>query len=138
MKTAEEQTLGMFFPKDTFVWFDITESSVDESNIRITLQEKNLPPIPDNYSNQPIEAKGFTDITITDFPIRGRRTLLTFRRRYWQIEGQTGYLKRDIKLSFPGTQLETEFALFLKEDGGRQSGLADFYRKVSLPPDQGV
>ena len=84
MKTPTEHALGIFFPKDTLIWFDITESAIEENDVRITLQEKNLPPIPENYSNQRIEAKGFTDITITDFPIRGRRTLLTFRRRYWR------------------------------------------------------
>ncbi|MDO8592456.1 MAG: hypothetical protein Q7R92_01615, partial [bacterium] len=45
--------------------------------------------------------------------------------------GQKELLKRDIQLNFPGTQLEKEFADFLKEDGGRESGLADFYRQVS-------
>ena len=85
-----------------------------------------------------VETKGFTDITITDFPIRGRRALLTFRRRYWQIEGEEQYLKRDIQLCFPGTQLEQEFAYFLKEDGGRASGLAGFYRRVAAPPDQRI
>jgi len=52
------------------------------------------------------------------------------------VEGETKMLKRDLPLSFPGTQLETEFANFLKEDGGRSSGLARFYSRVSAPPDQ--
>ena len=47
-------------------------------------------------------------------------------------------LKRDIKLSFPGTQLEKEFANFLKEDGGRGTCLAGFYRKVSAPLCEGI
>jgi len=65
-----------------------------------------------------IIAKKFHEITITDFPLRGRRTLITFRRRYWKVEGEEKYLKRDIKLAFPGTQLEEEFGNFLKEDSG--------------------
>jgi len=63
---------------------------------------------------------------------------LTFRRRYWKIERQKEYLKRDIQLSFLGTQLEKEFADFLKEDGGRGTILANFYRKVSANPDQRI
>jgi hypothetical protein len=47
-------------------------------------------------------------------------------------------LKRDIKLTAAGTQLEKEFADFLKEDGGRESGLADFYRRVSADPSQRI
>ena len=99
------------------------------------MEEKDDPPI---TGDQKVIARKFHDITITDFPIRGRRTLLTFRRRYWKIEGQEKYLKREIALSFPGTQLEKEFADFLKEDGGRGTILAGFYRKVSKTPDQRI
>lgn len=138
MATLEKQTLGIFFPKDTFEWFEITEIMVDDNNVHIALQEKNIPPVAVEDQGRKVEAKGFNDITITDFPIRGKRALLTFRRRYWQVEGREGYLKRDIKLSFPGTQLEKEFAIFLKEDGGRKSGLANFYRQVSSPPGERI
>jgi len=91
------------------------------------LQEKNLPPIPERYQGEKISPKGFTDITITDFPIRGRRVLLTFKRRYWQMEGQKEYSKRDIKLTADGTQLEKEFALFLKDLRGDERHLLSKY-----------
>jgi len=126
----------IFLPVGTTEWFEITSHAKDDNDIRITLEEKNIPPITDK--DKKILSKGFSEITITDFPIRGRRTLLTFRRRYWQIEGQKELLKRDIKLSFPGTQLEKEFADFLKEDGGRGTILANFYRKVSADPSQRI
>ena len=135
MKTLEQEVLEIFFPKGVFEWFDIMEGHADDNNIRVTLQEKNIPPL---SQGKKIETKGFTNITITDFPARGKRVLITFRRRYWQIEGQSEYLKRDIQPAFPGTQLETEFAAFLKADGGRYSGLTGFYRSVSAPPDQRV
>lgn len=70
--------------------------------------------------------------------MRGKRTLLTFRRRYWKVAGQKEYLKRDIKLTFPGTQLATEFANFLKEKCGKDSGVARLYRRVAMPPDQRI
>ena len=119
-------------------WFDIAGGDRDENDLRIILEEKNIPPLTEDMKGKEVTSKGFHDITITDFPIRGRRTLLTFRRRYWQVEGQKELLKRDIKLSFPGTQLASEFASFLKEDGGRGTILAGFYRKVSAPPDQRI
>ena len=128
----------LIFPEGTFKWFDIVLGHSDEENVYITLKEKNIPPITDEIKDKEIIAKKFHDITITDFPLRGKRTLLTFRRRYWQVEGQKEYLKRDIKLNFPGTQLEGEFANFLKEDGGRGTLLAGFYRKFSAPPDQRI
>ena len=125
----------LIFPKGVFEWFDIKEGTSDENNTRIVFEEKDNPPI---NENQKIIARKFHDITITDFPLRGKRTLLTFRRRYWKIEGQKEYLKRDMKLNFPGTQLEKEFADFLKDDGGRGTILASFYRKVSAPPGQRI
>jgi len=134
----QQKVLEIFFPKGVFEWFDLAGGTVDDDDIKITLEEKDLPPLSEKNKNQKIIARKFHDITITDFPIRGKRTLLTFRRRYWKIEGQKEYLKRDIQLSFSGTQLEREFADFLKEDGGRGTILANFYRKVSAPPSQRI
>lgn len=137
--TKEEQLVfSLFLPDGVLEWFDVVEGRRDENNIYLTLKEKNLPPVSNQDKDKKVVARGFTDITITDFPIRGRRTLITFKRRYWQVEGREGYLKRDIKLSFPGTQLEQEFARFLKEDGGRKSGLAQFYCRVSADPNQRI
>ncbi len=133
--TIEKSILEAILPKGSLDWFDIKEFNQDEDNLSIILEEKNIPPVKDEDKDKKIISKGFHDITITDFPIRGRRTLLTFRRRYWQIEGEKRLIKRDIKFSFPGTKLEKEFAIFLKEDGGRGTILSSFYRQVSRPLD---
>lgn len=133
MQIAKE-VFELFLPEGVFEWFEIKHVKRDEDNVYIALEEKDISPPADKK----IIARKFHNITITDFPLRGKRTLLTFRRRYWKIEGQKEYLKRDIKLSFPGTQLEKEFASFLKEDGGRGTLLAGFYRKVSKAPHQRV
>jgi len=134
----DSSVLEVFLPEKALEWFDIVKAEKNQEDICIILEEKNTPPVPPEHTDKKISSKGFYDITITDFPIRGRRALLTFKRRRWQIEGQKELLKRDIKFVFPGTQLEKEFADFLKEDGGRQSGLAGFYRKVSAPPGQRI
>ncbi len=123
--------LEVVLPEKTLEYFNIIEVKRDEDNVRIILEEINKPPVTKNALERKITMHKFHDITITDFPIRGRRTLLTLRRRYWKVEGQKEYLKRDIKLSFPGTKLEQEFADFLKEDGGRGTILAKHYREVS-------
>jgi len=138
MENLDKLVLEAFLPSKILSWFDVKGYQVETNDIRIILEEKNIPPTPEKFKNRSIISKGFTEITITDFPIRGKRALLTFRRRRWQIEGEKELLKRDLKLDFPGTQLEKEFALFLKEDGGRQSGLAHFYRQVSLPPSERI
>ena len=136
MIKINKTALELFLPEGALEWFDIKECHKDEENIYITLEEKIEPP--DEYKNKKIISKGFYDSTITDFPARGKRVLLKFKRRYWQLEGQKKLIKRDIKFSFPSTQLEKEFANFLKEDGGRESGLANFYRQVSQDPSQRI
>ena len=138
MENAEKSILEMILPSGIFKWFEAKEGKIDENNVYIVLEEKNIPPLSGKEGDKRIIAMGFKEITVTDFPIRGRRTLLTFKRRYWRIEGRKELLKRDIQLQFPGTQLEKEFAIFLKEDGGRASGLANFYRQVSKDPGERI
>lgn len=138
MLKDEKSLADIFLPAGTTDWFDIASYTKDENDIHIILEEKNIPPLKEEDRDKKIISKGFSDITITDFPLRGRRTLLTFRRRYWQIEGRKELLKRDIQICFPGTQLEKEFADFLKEDGGRGTILAKFYRQVSKNPGERI
>lgn len=121
--------LELLFPKNTFEWFEIADCNMDENEVHVTLEEKNIPPVTEELKDKKIMSKGFYDITITDFPIRGRRTLLTFRRRRWQAENQKELLKRDIKLNFPGTQLEKEFADFLKEASRNSPDVAREYSR---------
>lgn len=137
MPTPEHVVLGLFLPHGVLDWFEVVDGSMDGDNLRVVLEEKNNPPLVEGDRNTKIISKGFKEITITDFPIRGRRALLTFRRRYWQLEGQAELLKRDIQLTFPGTQLATEFAHFLKA-ASQDAGVARLYRRVSLPPSQRV
>jgi len=125
------QLVEWILPVGTLIWFDVTSSTGSDTELHVVLTEKNNPPVTSELQNKKLESKGFKEITVTDFPVREKRLTLTFRRRYWQIEGQTELLKRDIQLCAPGTQLSVEFGDFLKEDGGRQSGLSEFYRRVS-------
>ena len=125
------QLVEWMLPVGTLTWFDVTSSTGNETELHVVLTEKNNPPVTPELQNKKLESKGFKEITVTDFPVREKRLTLTFRRRYWQVEGQTELLKRDIQLCAPGTQLSVEFGDFLKEDSGRQSGLSEFYRRVS-------
>jgi hypothetical protein len=118
-----KEIFELIFPQDIFEWFDLTDGKSDGTTTRITFVEKDIPPLTSENPSKKIIARKFHDITINDFPLRGKKVLLTFRRRYWQIEGQKEYLKRDIKLTFPGTQLEKKFAIFLKAHRGRASDL---------------
>lgn len=123
----KKSILELFLPEGTLEWFDIIDGEKDEKDLRIILEEKNIPPVTEELKYKKIKSKGFKNVTITDFPIRGRRTLLTFKRRYWQVEGQKEYLKRNINLNFPGTQLNKEFADFLKDKSRNDPYAAELY-----------
>lgn len=109
-----QQLVGWMLPAGTLEWFDLTDSKGTQTDLHVVLTEKNNPPLTPELQNRKVESKGFKDITITDFPVRGKRLTLTFRRRYWQVEGKSSYLKRDIPMCAPGTSLSVEFASFLK------------------------
>ena len=111
--THEQQALSLFLPEGTLESFTVASSQRTDTDIAIVLEEKNVPPLGDRHRDIPVLSKGFYDITIDDFPARGRRVSLTFRRRRWQVGDEL--LKREIHLTAPGTQLEKEFADFLKE-----------------------
>ena len=111
-----KEMFELIFPQGLFDWFELTDGRADGQEVSFTLTEKDLPPLA--TPNQMIVAKKFHNMTITDFPLRGKRTRLTVRRRYWKLEGQAEYLKRDIPLCSPGTQLEKAFADFLKAPSG--------------------
>lgn len=138
METAALHLLDLILPDGVLAWFDVIESEKTTDEFRITLVEKNIPPLSEEDQVKNVQSKGFTNITVTDFPLRGRRVLLTFRRRYWQVEGRDDLLKRDLTLCAKGTQLEKEFADFLKEDSGNTGGLSEFYRGVSQDPESRV
>ena len=89
-----------------------------------------------SLNGKQIESKGFKDISITDFPIRGRKVTLLFRRRYWQVEGETKLLKRDIPLCAEGTLLSQEFASFLKDASTAKCRFFDVDRQVESPESQ--
>ena len=108
----DHSVLELFLPEGMLDWFDAVKGEKTETEVRITLEEKNNPP--EQHQHKKLLSKGFTDITIEDFPIRGKHAALTFRRRRWQIEDTGELVMRDIRLCFPHTQLERQFADFLK------------------------
>jgi hypothetical protein len=60
-------------------------------------------------------AKGFSpEITVEDFPLRGKSVLLHIKRRRWTIVDTGKIIKRDWQLVVKGTRITSEFASFLK------------------------
>lgn len=116
MHTTDPLMMFSFFlPEGTLQYFDLVHGERTQKSIFLTLEEKNDPPLEEQHRGKPVLSKGFQDITVTDFPARGKEVTLTFRRRRWQVGDEL--LKREIVIAALGTQLEKEFGDFLKEHG---------------------
>jgi hypothetical protein len=109
-----QELCALFLPKDTLTHFNITNISVEDDEIHINLTEKNNPPA----HTEKLKARGFKTITVSDFPIRGKKAVLTYHRRYWETEKTKKLVTSDIPLVHTGTKLEQDFAEILKKSGG--------------------
>jgi hypothetical protein len=105
-----KELVEIMLPEGLLKAFDYIGIRRTPHSYKITLEEKNRSP-----SSRKVTSKGFKDITINDFPLRGRSVVLKLRRRIWKIEGVKKLFRNDLSLTFLGTKLEKEFAAFLKE-----------------------
>ena len=109
------QTSGysLLLPTGMLEYFEITEVKENGNSVDIYLTELNI--IPSEYKNDKLQSKGFyEEITINDFPIRGKRLLLHLKRRRWLNESTGDIVNRDWELVAKGTRMTQEFASFLK------------------------
>lgn len=117
-----KELIEIFMPEGIMEYFEYTgyerksrEEVKPYGEITIILEEKNVvPKIPEEYRDRKIRQKGFKEISIDDFPVRGRKVKLLLKRRVWQIEGSEAIFRKEIMTTYPGTKLEKEFAAFLK------------------------
>ena len=64
------------------------------------------------------ESKGFTEITLQDFPIRGRAVFLIIRRRRWRLkEDHKKTIRNNFSLVAEGSGFTKELSDFLKDTG---------------------
>jgi len=121
-----KELAGLLLPEGILEYFEYVgyeRKSKEElqpyGEITIILEEKNVvPKLPEKYGDNQVRQKGFKEIRIDDFPLRGKKVKLLLRRRVWQIEGEEELYKKEIVASYPGTKLEKEFAIFF-EGGDR-------------------
>lgn len=121
MKNYEE-LVGLLLPEGILEYFEYIgyeRKSREEvkpcGEITIILEEKNVvPKLPEAYRDKKIRQKGFKEISIDDFPVRGKKVKLLLRRRVWQIEGSQEVFKKEIVATYPGTKLEKGFAIFFE------------------------
>ncbi len=114
MKT--DQLLREILPSVKVDNFDVENFEKTEERFDIWLSEKKVQ-VREDKCRKKVISYGFGHYhNIQDYPIRGRATWLHVRKRKW-LDQETGELfSYDWDLSeHEGTQLNAEFALFLKE-----------------------
>lgn len=102
-----------FLPEGMLDYFEIVRHDASADKIHFYLEEKNV--LPKEYGSEAAQSKGFlAEITVEDFPLRGKPVLLHIRRRRWTLIDTGKIVKRDWNLIAKGTRITNEFASFLK------------------------
>lgn len=105
--------LKFLLPEGILDFFEVRDIVSKGDQYHIYLEEKNTHP--SQFKNVKLTSKGFFDeITIQDFPLRGKPCYLKVRRRKWLNESTGLNVSRDWNLVAKGTRMTEEFAAFLK------------------------
>lgn len=100
-------------PEGMLEFFEIASFKKSEDSYTISLIEKNI--APGEFLGQKLSSKGFLEeVTVSDFPIRGKACYLKVKRRRWLNEDMKKIVSRDWELVAKGTRMTKEFAAFLK------------------------
>ena len=100
-------------PEGILEYFDIVSHKTKNEKVHFYLEEKNI--LPEEFKSESAKSKGFTpEITIEDFPLRGKPVLLHIKRRRWTLTKNRLIIKRDWAIVAKGTRITSEFASFLK------------------------
>ena len=95
-------------------YFDIVDDKIQDDRVHFYLEEKNI--LPKEHQSETAQSKGFSpEITVEDFPLRGKSVLLHIKRRRWTLVRTGKIVKRDWELVAKGTRITSEFASFLKD-----------------------
>jgi hypothetical protein len=118
--------LSHVFPKGLLDHFKITAFlelvKVEDKTMfyEIHLEENNL--ILGNFDPSLYESKGFTEVLLQDFPIRGKAVFLRFKRRRWRLKSDKNIIIRnDFSFVAVGSGFTQELSDFLK-DSRRYTG----------------
>ena len=103
----------LVLPDGVLDYFEVVSAEHNSEDYTIRLVEKNL--LPGEFAGRRLSSNGFYDeVTIKDFPLRGKACFLKIKRRRW-LDNNTGdIVSRDWNLVAKGTRMTHEFAAFLK------------------------
>lgn len=108
------ELLKLVLPELLIEHFELVKNQTINETLHIYFEEK--PQIPTEFNHLQIVSKGFlNEITIQDFPLRGKYVYLHVKRRRWTDKVSEVILQRDWNLVAKGTRMTSDFAAFLKE-----------------------
>lgn len=114
--------ISHFLPNGLLEHFSITKLSdlcfIKEKQhyFEISLEENNK--ILKQVDSSLYESKGFTEITIQDFPIRGKAVYLKIKRRRWRLkDNPNSIIRNDFSFIAEGSGFTQELSDFLKGTG---------------------
>lgn len=111
----EKELLGLLLPEGLLEYFEVVSMKMVDKQYFIYLEEKNIHP--DQFKGEKLSSRGFYDeVTVQDFPLRGKPCYLKIKRRKWLNEDTGKNVSRDWQLVANGTRMTEEFALFLKRN----------------------
>lgn len=106
--------MQLLFPDGLMDIFDVVSYEKESTGYVFYLDEKPNPP--EGYDRSEVESKGFYEgVSVTDFPLRGKKCTYKIRRRKWLIKQEGKIISRKYKIVATGTRKTEEFAAFLKE-----------------------
>ena len=122
MQSKENNNLAsLVLPSGVLDYFNVSNLIKTAESFEIHLEEKNV--IPEEHKGQRLTSKGFfEEITIQDFPIRGKAVFLHIKRRRWTNESTGDIVFRTWELVAKGTRMTKEFAAFLKAISRYEAG----------------
>jgi hypothetical protein len=105
--------LSLLLPELLVNHFEITDYRIESKDIHINFVENKI--TPKEEVNRNLVGKGFhEELTIQDFPLRGKSVFLHIKRRRWR-DKQTGEaVHRNWNLVAQGSRMTIDFAVFLK------------------------
>ena len=119
----ESSIISHFLPKNLLEHFSITQllelCDVKSKQLyfEISLEENNRI-LKEDVDITQYESKGFTEITIQDFPIRGKAVYLKIKRRRWRHKTNPEFIIRnDFSFVAEGSGFTQELSDFLKGTG---------------------
>jgi len=110
----EHELLKFLLPPYLVEYFDIVKIEEKDGLLHLYFEEKNT--VPNEFSLLQLQSKGFhEEITVDDFPLRGKAVKLHIKRRRWTDMKTGKILQRNWAIIAKGTRMTKDFAEFLKK-----------------------